>query len=338
MTPVNSSISDEVRAFCSRVGANPLLVQGAGGNASWKDDDTLWVKASGTWLADAESKEIFVPVELPSLRHAMKTGDFDATPTVRGDSALRPSIETMLHALLPHRVVVHLHPVDILAHLVRDQFSTGVHALLGDEQPWISVPYKKPGAELAAEVDRALQDRPGCNIVFLQSHGVVIGGKDVLEVSATLDTLIKALQKVPAQSGTGASSLPAIGHGYSPVADPDLHQLATVHGLYQRLDSQWALYPDHVVFLGPTAQKFPDVDALNAMLQRDAAVPELVFIEGLGVFAQGTFSVAKLVQLRCYYDVLVRLDLDDTIRSLSPFEIGQLLNWDAEQYRMRQAK
>ncbi len=51
-------------AMSARVGRNILLVQGAGGNSSIKDGDVLWVKASGTWLADAEDKEIFVPVSL----------------------------------------------------------------------------------------------------------------------------------------------------------------------------------------------------------------------------------------------------------------------------------
>jgi hypothetical protein len=52
----------------ARVGRNMLLVQGAGGNSSIKDGDVLWVKASGTWLADADAKDIFVPVSLGAAR------------------------------------------------------------------------------------------------------------------------------------------------------------------------------------------------------------------------------------------------------------------------------
>ena len=53
--------------FCQRIGADPLLVQGAGGNVSWKEGDDLWVKASGTWLADAVSQDIFIPVSLTPI-------------------------------------------------------------------------------------------------------------------------------------------------------------------------------------------------------------------------------------------------------------------------------
>ena len=76
MTTVEQTKGEQVRAFCDRIGKDPLLVQGAGGNVSWKDGDVLWVKASGTWLSDAIGKDIFVPVELAHLRQAIANQDF----------------------------------------------------------------------------------------------------------------------------------------------------------------------------------------------------------------------------------------------------------------------
>ena len=52
-----SSTGKDVREYCARIGANPLLVQGAGGNISWKEDHTLWIKASGTRLSNAKKEE-----------------------------------------------------------------------------------------------------------------------------------------------------------------------------------------------------------------------------------------------------------------------------------------
>ena len=46
----------EVTDYCAHIGADPLLVQGAGGNVSWKEDGTLWIKASGKWLAGAPAR------------------------------------------------------------------------------------------------------------------------------------------------------------------------------------------------------------------------------------------------------------------------------------------
>jgi rhamnose utilization protein RhaD (predicted bifunctional aldolase and dehydrogenase) len=47
---------DDLRRMSARVGANILLVQGAGGNSSVKRDDVLWVKASGRWLSEAKGE------------------------------------------------------------------------------------------------------------------------------------------------------------------------------------------------------------------------------------------------------------------------------------------
>ena len=64
-----------LRAVSARFGADPLLVQGPGGNTSVKAGEIMWIKASGTLLADAEARDIFVAVDLPSLRAAVERDD-----------------------------------------------------------------------------------------------------------------------------------------------------------------------------------------------------------------------------------------------------------------------
>ena len=188
------SIKSEIIPFCQSIASDPLLVQGAGGNASWKDGEVLWVKASGKWLADACKKEIFVPVDLPPLKRALKAGDFSITPRILGDTELRPSIETLLHALMPQPVVVHLHAVDILACLVREDTPALLNRLFVDTYGWAWVPYYKPGAALAEAVFAALISQPHCQVVFLQNHGVVLGGASVAELESVLHGLIEGFQ------------------------------------------------------------------------------------------------------------------------------------------------
>ena len=120
---LESDVRIQIEKMCVGLATNPLLVQGAGGNVSWKEDDTLWIKASGTWLSDAADDDIFIPTNLVHLRAALTQGNFDVTPIVTSESSLRPSIETLLHALMPQRVVVHLHAIDVLSHLVRDDLN-----------------------------------------------------------------------------------------------------------------------------------------------------------------------------------------------------------------------
>jgi rhamnose utilization protein RhaD (predicted bifunctional aldolase and dehydrogenase) len=342
MNSITNTLKDSVINYCSTIGKDPLLVQGAGGNVSWKEGNTLWIKASGTWLAEAAEKDIFVPVDLLHLRSAIEIGNFSVTPKVIGASELRPSIETLLHALMPHRIVVHLHAIEVLAHLVRNNCQTDFQSLLEAAVFWVLVAYKKPGAELAETVSLALQLMKNANVVFLQNHGVVIGGDNIEEIDQLLKSMAEALCTFPRSFGESIPpSDPLSIDGkvlYYPVTDQAVHQLATDVDLFSHLKSDWALYPDHVVFLGPHPYTYSDMNTLMNALRDSKEIPELIFVQNLGVFTVSNFSMAKQVQLRCYYDVMVRQHKENMTKCLTSLQIGELLNWDAEQYRMGVAK
>lgn len=334
MIQPDGKTASQVKACCARLGKDPLLVQGAGGNVSWKEGDVLWVKASGTWLARAEQEEIFIPVDLAHVRQEIAAGNFSVTPVVLGDSTLRPSIETLMHALMPQPIVVHLHVVEILANLVRERCDISAAALPEVVLPLAVVDYFKPGAELAKEIHAALAKEPSARVLFLKNHGVVIGVENTGQVEPLLTALIEAMKIAPVAVSPAAVS-PAISQHSElvPVADKEIHQLACNPTLFNRLSADWALYPDHVVFLGARPFIFDSWQALNDYTM-SAPVPELVFIRDAGVFVSASFSEAKHLQLRCYLDVMVRQDVDQQLSSLSGDKIAELLNWDAEQYRM----
>src|SRR5689334_9959425 len=77
--PMPSLLSDAefaaLKALSAELGADPLRTQAAGGNTSLKRDGVLWIKASGTWLAEALAKPIFVPVSLAPLLAAINEND-----------------------------------------------------------------------------------------------------------------------------------------------------------------------------------------------------------------------------------------------------------------------
>lgn len=338
MNTLTQTTAEQVKAYCARIGADPLLVQGAGGNVSWKDGDLLWVKASGTWLAEAESQNIFIPVDLAHLRLAIATQDFHAIPKVVGDSSLRPSIETLLHALMPQKVVVHLHAVEILAHLVRTNPMEELHRMIGDAIKWRFVDYFKPGADLALAVAGQIAKHSDVNVVFLRSHGVVIGGEDIECIERTLSQLLSLLQTktlpclTDSDSATPNSAF--LVSRYVPCGDKEVNQLATKNELISRLQTDWALYPDHVVFLGAEASIVGKTSALSNLV--DASIqPHFVFVIGQGVFESEAATKAHKAQLRCYYDVLVRQAPSEKLIPLTDEQIAELLNWDAEKYRQK---
>ena len=87
------------------------------------------------------------------------------------------------------------------------------------------------------------------------------------------------------------------------------------------------------MFLGARAHYFDSPAQFHQAFNDVEALPDLVFIRGSGVYAKSGFSEVKLAQLRCYYDVICRTENHD-LTQLDDEQIAQLLNWDAEQYRM----
>ena len=99
-----------LRELSARVGSDPLLVQASNGNTSIKLDGILWIKASGKWLAHATQEEMLVPLELAEVKESVLNDTEIASPDTRKNE-LRPSIETAMHAVLRHRIVIHVHSI-----------------------------------------------------------------------------------------------------------------------------------------------------------------------------------------------------------------------------------
>ena len=335
-----SIIEKQVKQFCARIGTDPLLVQGPGGNVSWKDNDVLWIKASGKWLAKACDEEIFVPVSLSYLQEAISNKNFSCSPSILGDTKLRPSIETMLHALMPQKVIAHLHAVEALAHLVRKNAETRLAELINDSIKWVFVDYYKPGAELAACVSAKLTLIPDAEVIFLKNHGIVIGAPDIRNLERILKKITKLLFTKPFLSElipfdfVIKNNPNTILNEFAFATDPEINRLSTNSYLISRLQNDWALYPDHVVFLGDSAIVMDDTadEYKSEIIGRN---PDFIFVKQQGVLECKAITPAKKAQLRCYYDVLVRQPPTEKLESLTQINIKEILNWEAEIFRQR---
>ena len=336
----NSNTAIAIKQFCTKIAADPLLVQGASGNVSWKNNQVMHVTASGSWLAKAATQEIFVAVDYHHLQQAIKQQDFTVTPRVIHNSGLRPSIETLLHAVLPHKVVVHLHPVAILAHLVRTDQINSIKRIIGQQLAWAYIAYCQPGAILATAVAAALKQYPATNVLFLGNHGIVIGGDTIASIDATLTQLL-SLMHTPVQhlSSSVQQTQPIAAlnaHGYSPHHNKNLAQLAIIPHLITRLRHSWALYPDQLVFLGAQAAILTLPMNLTALAKIIATKPPFIFVIGRGVFTSNTVQPAQLLQLDCYFNILLRQSTASKLLTLDQEQIAAIVDWEAERYRQQQ--
>lgn len=151
-----------------QIGQNSFFVQGPGGNTSWKQDDDLWVKASGYQLKDAVSKEIFCQVKI-----------HNPLVNVNSDGKI-PSIESTLHAIRPEKFVVHVHSINTISLGCRREIESAARKFLTDYQ--ISyLDYYRPGKDLAESI-QSNDYRINVRGLLLANHGLVLWGDDILEL------------------------------------------------------------------------------------------------------------------------------------------------------------
>ncbi|MCH2078003.1 MAG: class II aldolase/adducin family protein [Rhodobacteraceae bacterium] len=314
MTTRHDLLSPEFRALSARLGQDPLQVQGPGGNTSIKGDGVMWIKASGTELADAETSDIFVAVDHEAARaKAYGAGDGSCKTTGLDPAvSLRPSIETTFHAALPHPVVAHTHSVATLTHAISlEGREAAAQKLAG--LPFVMVPYAKPGLPLTREILARVTEET--RIVILQNHGLIVFGPSVEAVSQMLADVEARLSLRP-RPVTDVERPPSPeGFSWAPeswiAADEKAKRLALA-GSY---------YPDHVVFLGP---RLPSADHAGAP-------PAIVSEHGVQLRDGATSS--QKAMLTCLSDVLRRLPEDWNVEAIGSTAEAELLNWDAEKYR-----
>ncbi len=172
----------ELRVYSSNLlGQSDELVLHGGGNTSVKSlvdgEEILYVKGSG-WDLVSIKAEGFAPVRLSALLEMAKREELSDTNMVArqkeamiDSSAPNPSVEAILHALIPFKVVDHTHA---------DAIVTISNSINGREYieklypNFLIVPYIMPGFVLAREIYKRTCDFDwgACEGIILLNHGV----------------------------------------------------------------------------------------------------------------------------------------------------------------------
>jgi len=330
---------DDLRRMSARVGGNILLVQGAGGNSSVKLDDVLWVKASGAWLAEANEKEMFVPVELTGARAALAAGN-EKMPVASGfgEITLRASIETSLHALMPHPVVLHVHAVNTIAWAalenVEGELATRLQGLA-----WQQLPYRRPGLPLS-QVVAEHTGKQRADVLILGNHGLLVGAETCAAAEELVAEVERRLELKPRTAPAGdlrALHRICSGSAYRPASDEICHGLAT-NPVNFAIATTGSLYPDHVVFLGPALPSLAVDGDLGQLVAETVPPPVALLVPGAGAIIRQDASAGAEAMLVCLGLVVARIPEAAQLRTLPAHEEQALLNWDAERYRQQLMK
>jgi len=172
----------DLRVYTSNLlGKDDELVLHGGGNTSVKstlnDEDILFVKGSG-WDLISIKREGFAPVKLDSLLKMAEMKVLSDSDMVRlqkeamtDKTAPNPSVEAILHAIIPYKFVDHTHA---------DAIVTLSNNINGEElikklfPNFLIIPYVMPGFILASKIYEFTKefDWSKCDGIILHHHGI----------------------------------------------------------------------------------------------------------------------------------------------------------------------
>jgi len=184
-----------LRVYTTRLlGQNPKLVLHGGGNTSVKtrmtdlngeEVDVLCVKGSGWDMGTIEPAGLpAVRLEpLKRLRWRNALSDEDMVRVQRANlldpSAPNPSVETLLHAFLPHAFVDHTHSTAVLSLTDQPEGEKLCEEVYGKRLGY--VPYIMPGFALAKAAADAFERDRSVEGLILHKHGIFTFGGDARE-------------------------------------------------------------------------------------------------------------------------------------------------------------
>jgi rhamnose utilization protein RhaD (predicted bifunctional aldolase and dehydrogenase)/NAD(P)-dependent dehydrogenase (short-subunit alcohol dehydrogenase family) len=178
----------DLRVYSSRLlGRDKTLVLHGGGNTSVKvvqknlfgeDENVLYIKGSG-WDLETIEAAGFAPMQLDYLLRLAQLDTLPDTQMVNQlathmleSSAPAPSVETILHACLPHKFVDHTHADAVLTITNAPEGERRIREVYGDAV--VIIPYVMPGFDLARLCAKEYPRQAGANTIgmVLMNHGI----------------------------------------------------------------------------------------------------------------------------------------------------------------------
>ena len=337
-------------------GSKPEYVLAGGGNTSVKMGDRLLVKASGYSLATIGPEGI-VELDRPALQALLESTlstdpmqreeEFKAAvlgARVEPEKGRRPSVEAVLHHLIPGRYVVHTHPTLVNIFGCSRDGGAIIGREVGDEVLWVDP--VDPGFLLAKTLEQALgayrsrTGREAPRAIMMANHGLVVSGETPDEIRAHTDWLFQELERMlePTRSmepfgvvlsldavrarelvNTIAPALRALlssGEALKVVTLDDSPSTMRLAGGSdgEALTALGPLCPDQIVYCKSFPLWFEDIasgdlverltHAVGEYRRQYQTLPNVVLVKGLGLFAAGDTWAAADAVRQVYKDAI----------------------------------
>ena len=364
---------EQLSAISQFYGVNPDYVIAGGGNTSYKNRETLWIKGSGVSLAEITPKG-FVAMDRAKLAALWKLSNSETAGTAEaaerekvvleglmaarrpGEEKKRPSVETLLHDLLPFAYVVHTHPSMVNGLTCSQGAEAAAGKLFGADVVWI--PISDPGFALADTVRKILAKRNAPAFFFLQNHGVFVGADTPEEIKSLYEKITLALNAqikrrpdlggtISVHTGPETEILQKLSGGPEGtirfIRNNEITALVKSRSAFSPVASVFT--PDHIVYAGSDPLFIENgeniEEAWKAHIKKTGRPPKIAALEGVGIFGMGPSEKAAALTLELFIDmvkVAVYAENFGGPRFMTPEKIAFINNWEAEQYRSNMAR
>ena len=382
-----------LRVYTSRLlGRDKSLVLHGGGNTSVKlreknlfgeDEEILYVKGSG-WDLETIEAPGFAPVKLdyvrrlaslPALSDPQMVNEL-ATHTLRA-GAPAPSVETILHAILPHKYVDHTHADAVLSVSNSPDGEKRIRDIYGGKA--VVIPYIMAGFDLAAYCAREFPQQAGKGTVgmVLLSHGVFSFAADARESYELMIELVSMAERyLEAKKAWSIALPPASAAGFKREEAAQLrHDVSRAAGFpllclcndaprflgfarhpdVARISQSGPATPDHVIRTKPLPMLGRDVAGFSAAyrgyFERNAkqakepktildTAPRMALDRELGLAAFGRTAKDTRIVEELYehtVEVILRAEALGGWQALADKHTFDIEYWDLEQAKLKKS-
>ncbi|QRX63262.1 SDR family NAD(P)-dependent oxidoreductase [Dysgonomonadaceae bacterium zrk40] len=306
-------------------GADSRFVIAGGGNTSYKNNDFIWVKASGSSLATI-GEEGFAQLDR-SLLNRMTDKEYSQDTTKREEEVKndlaeatltkerRPSVETSMHNVIGYAYVVHLHPTIVNGLMCASESEKELIRLFGEKA--LFVEYTDPGYLLFKKVAGKIGDyrsRYGeePQVIWLQNHGIFVAADSTEEIKKIYaDILNKIQENLDKPIPEGEMSIPSVVVEIIPalrmilsrngMRTLRLRNNALIHSFAENQFKQQEIAhpftPDAIVYCKSNYLFLNEEESESLLLEAEKAIvsfeqkhgylPKIILIKGIGLVAVG---------------------------------------------------
>ena len=344
-----------VELSCS-VGSDEDLVLAGGGNTSYKDEEKMWVKASGFELGNI-TEEGFVVLDRKRLKK-MKEGNLSeeeaknvllSSKVHKSDKV--PSVETYFHEIIDYPFIVHIHPWLVNSLVCSKNGKSIYKRILGEDILWIN--FYRPGYLLSRKIDEEIrkfikEKNRYPHVFLLQNHGIIVGGKNPNKIKEEIYKILESIRKyvkLPDEKRNIGFSQEEIS---SWIRDALGERRIIYYLEYGKIPSEVAkesFTPDQVVYCRPNSlwiersslEKEKFISSLKSFME-EKYEPKIIAADGVGIFGIGrSFKLAKNASLvfrdslRIYHGSL----FFGGPKFLNKEYVEFIDNWEVERYRRK---